>query len=53
MIVSKDAVMAMVEGMRRVKRIPQKEWLEPIIQRLERLQEGEKITFEVLKLPPR
>jgi hypothetical protein len=49
MILSESVIAAMVEGMRRVKRIPQKEWLEPVIQRLEQLQDGEKLTIENLR----
>lgn len=51
MILAPDTIAAMVEGMKRVKRIPQKEWLEPIIQRLENLKPGDKLTIERMKLP--
>lgn len=46
MKLSPDHIHAMIEGMRRVKRIPEKEWLAPIIERLEHLKTGEQLIIE-------
>ena len=36
----------LAEGMRCMRRVPEKEWLEPIIQRLEDLKPGEQLIIE-------
>jgi hypothetical protein len=36
----------MTEGLRRVRRVPEREWLAPIIKGLEALQLGEKLIIE-------
>lgn len=46
MMLAADTIKAMCEGMRRVKRIPECEWLAPVIERLERLKPGERIIIE-------
>jgi hypothetical protein len=46
MILGADKIRAMCEGMRRVRRRPAKEWLEPIIRRLEALKPGERLIIE-------
>jgi hypothetical protein len=50
MILSNGTIQAMIEGMRRIKRTPERHWLEPIIQRLELLQPGDQLTIARLDL---
>ena len=47
MLISKYRIDLMCEGMRRIKRVPEREWLEPIIHRLELLKPGESMTITV------
>jgi hypothetical protein len=51
MILSSGHIKAMVEGLRRIRRAPQKEWLSPIIERLEALQPGERLIIERIGEP--
>jgi len=44
---------AMIEGMRRVQRAPQREWLQSVIETLAQLQPGERLTIERMLEPQR
>lgn len=49
MILAKDTIEAMAEALQRVRRVPQREWFEPIIERLRSLEPGQKFTIERLE----
>lgn len=50
MILAKDVIEAMCEGMSRVRRTPEKEWLAPVIERLRNLKPSDRLVIEVLDL---
>jgi hypothetical protein len=50
MVLSSSTIRAIIEGLRRVRRIPEREWLEPIIEGLEALQPGERLVIQRLSL---
>lgn len=50
MMFAGDTIKAIAEALRRVKRVPEKEWFAPLIQRLEQLKPGERIIIESIDL---